>query len=87
MGIKNSNIYYSKALQNLPKFGIFGSKTNHLATLSCIHSQKQSKDLLSKQSKASKLLNIFAAPKPGLPDGLFLNQNSQFGQIFEGLRF
>jgi hypothetical protein len=31
--IKYTNIYYSKALQNLPKFGIFGLKTNHLATL------------------------------------------------------
>jgi hypothetical protein len=33
MVIKYSNIYHSKALQNLPKFGIFGLKTNHLATL------------------------------------------------------
>jgi hypothetical protein len=28
-----TNIYDSKALQNLPKFGILGLKTNHLATL------------------------------------------------------
>jgi hypothetical protein len=33
MGIKYTNIHHSKALQNLPKFGIFGLKTNHLATL------------------------------------------------------
>jgi hypothetical protein len=33
MAIKYTNIYHSKALQNLPKFGIFGLKTNHLATL------------------------------------------------------
>jgi hypothetical protein len=33
MVIKYNNIYHSKALQNLPKFGIFGLKTNHLATL------------------------------------------------------
>jgi hypothetical protein len=33
MVIKYTNIYYSKALQNLPKFGIFGLKTKHLATL------------------------------------------------------
>jgi hypothetical protein len=33
MIIKYTNIYRSKALQNLPKFGIFGWKTNHLATL------------------------------------------------------
>jgi hypothetical protein len=33
MVIKYTNIYHSKALQNLPKFGIFGLKTNHLATL------------------------------------------------------
>jgi hypothetical protein len=31
--VKNTNIYHSKALQNLPNFGIFGLKTNHLATL------------------------------------------------------
>jgi hypothetical protein len=30
---KYTNIYHSKARQNLPKFGIFGLKTNHLATL------------------------------------------------------
>jgi hypothetical protein len=33
MVIKYTNIYHSKALQNLPKFGLFGLKTNHLATL------------------------------------------------------
>jgi hypothetical protein len=33
MVIKYTNIYHSKALQNLPKFGIFGLKTNHLAIL------------------------------------------------------
>jgi hypothetical protein len=33
MVIKYTNIYHSNALQNLPKFGIFGLKTNHLATL------------------------------------------------------
>jgi hypothetical protein len=33
MVIKYTNIYHSKALPNLPKFGIFGLKANHLATL------------------------------------------------------
>jgi hypothetical protein len=33
MVIKYTNIYQSKALQKLPKFVIFGLKTNHLATL------------------------------------------------------
>jgi hypothetical protein len=33
MVIQYTNIYHSKVLQNLPKFGIFGLKTNHLATL------------------------------------------------------
>jgi hypothetical protein len=33
MTIKCINIFNSKALQNLPKFGCFGLKTNHLATL------------------------------------------------------
>jgi hypothetical protein len=32
-GLIITNIYHSKALQNLPKFGIFGMKTSHLATL------------------------------------------------------
>jgi hypothetical protein len=36
MFIKYTNICHSKALQNLPKFGIFGLKTNHLATLDWI---------------------------------------------------
>jgi hypothetical protein len=32
MAIKYINIFQSKALQNLPKVGIFGFKINHLAT-------------------------------------------------------
>jgi hypothetical protein len=31
--MKYIDIFPSKAVQKLPKFGIFGSKTNHLATL------------------------------------------------------
>jgi hypothetical protein len=33
IAIKYFNIFQFKALQNLPKFGIFGLKTNRLATL------------------------------------------------------
>jgi hypothetical protein len=33
MVIKYTNIYHSKALRNLPKFGIISLKTNHLAAL------------------------------------------------------
>jgi hypothetical protein len=33
MVIKYTNIYHSKAFQNFTKIGIFGLKTNHLATL------------------------------------------------------
>jgi hypothetical protein len=33
MAIKYTNIFQSKALQNLPKLGFFGLKTNRLATL------------------------------------------------------
>jgi hypothetical protein len=33
MIIKYKNIFHSKALQNKPKLGISGLKTNHLATL------------------------------------------------------
>jgi hypothetical protein len=33
MVIKYTKIYHSKSVKNLPKFGIFGLKTNRLATL------------------------------------------------------
>jgi hypothetical protein len=33
MVIKYNNIFHSKALPNFTKIGIFGLKTNHLATL------------------------------------------------------
>jgi hypothetical protein len=33
MVIKYTNIFHSKAIQNLPKIGIFGLKINYLATL------------------------------------------------------
>jgi hypothetical protein len=39
MVIKYTNVYHSKALQNVPKFGIFGLKTNHLAALGEIECQ------------------------------------------------
>jgi hypothetical protein len=31
--IKYTDIFHCKTLQNLPKFGFLGLKTNHLATL------------------------------------------------------
>jgi hypothetical protein len=33
VSIKYTYIFHCKTLQNLPKFGFFGLKTNHLATL------------------------------------------------------
>jgi hypothetical protein len=33
VSIKYTNIFQRKTLQNLPKFGFFGLKTNHLAAL------------------------------------------------------
>jgi hypothetical protein len=33
MVIQYTKIFYYKALENLPKIGIFDLKTNHLATL------------------------------------------------------
>jgi hypothetical protein len=33
VSIKSTNIFQCKTLQYLPKFGFFGLKTNHLATL------------------------------------------------------
>jgi hypothetical protein len=35
MVIKYTKIFHCKTLQNLTKIGIFGLKTNHLATLPC----------------------------------------------------
>jgi hypothetical protein len=37
MVIRYTNIFHSKAFQNLPKIGIFGLKINHLATLDPSH--------------------------------------------------
>jgi hypothetical protein len=34
MAMEYTNLFHSEALQNLPKFGIFGLKIYHLATLS-----------------------------------------------------
>jgi hypothetical protein len=36
MAIKYILIFQSKALQNLPKLGFFGSQINNLATLMCL---------------------------------------------------
>jgi hypothetical protein len=36
VSIKSTNFFQCKTLQNLPKFGFFGLKTNHLATLNQI---------------------------------------------------
>jgi hypothetical protein len=33
MGMKFANIFHCNTLQNLPKFGFFGLKIHHLATL------------------------------------------------------
>jgi hypothetical protein len=33
MSLKYTNIFHLKALRNIPKFGIFGLKIYHLATL------------------------------------------------------
>jgi hypothetical protein len=32
MDIKYTNIFHAKALKNIPKLGIFGMETHHLAT-------------------------------------------------------
>jgi hypothetical protein len=44
MVIKYINIFQSKALQNLPKIGIFGLKSSHLATLDLILNRDQARD-------------------------------------------
>jgi hypothetical protein len=36
-------------------------------------------------AQSENLRFLFRWHRPGLPDGLFLNQKSQFGQILEGL--
>jgi hypothetical protein len=39
--IKCSNIFQSKALQNLPTLGFFGLKMNHLAALTPLQKEKE----------------------------------------------
>jgi hypothetical protein len=41
MIIKYTNIFHSKALQNIPKLGFFGMKIYHLATLTNVGFHKQ----------------------------------------------
>jgi hypothetical protein len=49
MVIKYTNIYHSNALQNIPKFGIFGLKINHLATLICTYTRATKMDEISSE--------------------------------------
>jgi hypothetical protein len=69
-------------LQDPPKFtqiGIFGLKTDHLATLA----SRQPGPAFCTENK----LDLFLKNSPGLPDGFFSKQKSKFGQILEGLRW
>jgi hypothetical protein len=64
-----------KGPQKFTQIGIFGSKINHLATL--VMARMASSNLLHTSDFAG---NFVETPtKPGLPDGLFSNQNSKFG--------
>jgi hypothetical protein len=50
MTIKCINIFNSKALQNLPKFGCFGLKTNHLASIKLCKTRHANAILMSEFS-------------------------------------
>jgi hypothetical protein len=61
MTIKYISIFHSKALQNLPKIGIFGLKTNHLATLPCRTSPVQHFKVRIVQTKDSFWSSVISA--------------------------
>jgi hypothetical protein len=44
MDVKYTNNFHCKTVQNLPNFGIFGLKRNHLATL-VLENRKQKDEL------------------------------------------
>jgi hypothetical protein len=68
MVIKYTSIYHSKALQNVPKLGFFGLKTNPLATLYL--------------SRAFSILYVFSIETSELPRTSMLAQVLQiiFGE-------
>jgi hypothetical protein len=62
MVIKYTNIFLFKALQNLPKSGIFGSKTNHLATLLLAWRRSLSLCETGRASVVKMTLHMFYGP-------------------------
>jgi hypothetical protein len=46
MVINYTNIFHYRALQNIPKFGVFGLKINHLATLHFTARKKKANSLV-----------------------------------------
>jgi hypothetical protein len=64
IAIKYINIYSCKTFQNLPKFGIFGLKTNHLATLTTTETEKKISKLTNRCRYRRHGKNV---PKKNLP--------------------
>jgi hypothetical protein len=71
MTIKYTNLFDSKALQNLPKFGFFGLKIYHLATLGATGQlfstnvgKNQSLNNLNLRLSGTKLTQRFNSLKP-----------------------
>jgi hypothetical protein len=63
--LRYTNIFHSKSLQNIPKFGIFGLKINHLATL--IPTRRRSEQSVSLLSVTS-IQDTFDGPECSCPD-------------------
>jgi hypothetical protein len=62
VAVKYINIFLSKALQNLPKIGIFGLITNHLATLVLLQLPQWSENLKMRHLIAGRsFLNALGA--------------------------
>jgi hypothetical protein len=83
MTIKCIYMFNSKALQNFPKFGCFGSKTNHLATL--IHFSKLSNPFFSKLPHQTKKKFCFYNDSRTFIiffDSMIHSEESAFPEIF-----
>jgi hypothetical protein len=68
MAIKYISIFHSKARKFFPKIGIFGLKTNHLATLVAEEATFVDGAQSDMKIKSAFLLSP-TNPKSGLPDG------------------
>jgi hypothetical protein len=70
---KYADILQCKALQNLPQFGFFGLKTDHLATLvsaaaaAAAFPRQTDHDRLESRNSRRQLLNLFSETRREAP--------------------